>query len=52
MGTHLPLFHLFSVFSYKQYKFLQQINVKKCCVYPVYGAGIQTHDLLNVSRLP
>ena len=25
-----PLFHSFSVFSIKQYNFLQQINVKKC----------------------
>ena len=26
-------------------QFLQQINVKKCHVHPVYGAGIRTHDL-------
>ena len=26
--------------------------VKKCCVHPVYGAGIQTHDLRNTSLLP
>ena len=25
---------------------------EKCHVHPVYGAGIQTHDLLNMSRLP
>ena len=31
-------------------QFLQQINVKN--VHPVYGAGIQTHNLLNTSRLP
>ena len=31
--------------------FLQQINVKKCNVHPVYGAGIQTHDLRYVSLL-
>ena len=30
--------------------FLQQINVKN--VYPVYSAGIQTHNLLNTSHLP
>ena len=47
-----PLFHLFSVFSNKPYIFLQQINVKKCHVHPVYGAGIRTHDLRNVSLLP
>ena len=33
--------------------FLQQINVKKCQnVHPVYGAGIRTHGLLNLSRHP
>ena len=31
-------------------QFLQQINVKN--VHPVYGAGIRTHDLLNMSLLP
>ena len=30
MGQPRPLFHLFSVFSNKHYKFLQQIYVKKC----------------------
>ena len=25
---------------------------EKCNVHPVYGARIQTHDLLNISRLP
>ena len=33
-------------------QYLQQINVKKCHVNPVSGAGIRTHDLWNVSRLP
>ena len=33
-------------------QFLQQINVKKCQVHPVYGAGILTHHLLNMIRLP
>ena len=33
--------------------FLHQINVKICPnVHPVYGAGIQTHDLLNMSHHP
>ena len=27
-------------------------NVKKCVVHPVYGAGIRTHNLSNMSRLP
>ena len=30
MGQPRPLFRLFSVFSNKHYKFLQQIYVKKC----------------------
>ena len=30
-------------------QFLQQSNVKKCHVHPVYGAGIQTQ---NMSCLP
>ena len=40
---------IFSLF--KQTTFLQQINVKKCHVHPVYDAGIRTHDLLNMSLL-
>ena len=31
-------------------QFLQQINVKN--VHPVYGAGIRTHNLWNMSLLP
>ena len=51
MGQTRPLFRLFSVFSNKQtVQFLQQINVKN--VHPVYGAGIRTHDLSNMSRHP
>ena len=45
-----PIFRLFLVFSNKHYKFLQQIYVKN--VHPVYGAGIQTHNLRNMSLLP
>ena len=37
-------FRLFSVFSNKHY------NVKN--VHPVYGAGIWTHDLCNMSLFP
>ena len=47
-----PLFQLFSIFYKQTIQFLQQINVKKCQVHPVYGTGIRTHDLLNTSRLP
>ena len=37
-------FRLFTVFSKKHYNFY---NVKN--VHPVYGAGIWTHNLLNMS---
>ena len=30
---------------------MQQIIVKKCHIQPVYGAGIWTHNLSNMSRL-
>ena len=33
-------------------QYLQQIKVNKCHVHPVYGTGIQTHDLFNLSHLP
>ena len=33
-------------------QFLQQINVKISHVHPVFGAGIRTHDLRNMSLLP
>ena len=46
-GLFLFIFGLFK----QTIQFLQQINVKKCHVHPVSSAGIQTHDLLNVSRL-
>ena len=36
----------------KTWRFLQQIYVEKCYVYPVYGAGIRTHNLWNTSLLP
>ena len=44
-------FRLFSVF-FKQtpMQFLQRSNVKN--IHPVYGAGIRTHDLENMSLLP
>ena len=53
MGQPRPLFRLFLVF-FKQtlLQFLQQINVKKCHVHPVYGTRIRTHDLWIVSLLP
>ena len=39
MGQPRPLFHLFSVFSNKHYKFLQQIHLKKC------PSSLQCRDL-------
>ena len=51
-GPSRPLFRLFSVFFKQTIQFQQQINVKKCQVHPVSGAGIRTHDLWIVSLLP
>ena len=33
-------------------EFLQQINVKKFHVHPIYGPAIRTYNLSNMSRLP
>ena len=49
MGHPGLFFHLFSAFQ-THIIILQQINVKN--VHPVYGAGIQTHDIWNMSVLP
>ena len=50
-GAIPSLFFVFIfVFSNKPYKFLQQIYVKN--VHPVYAAGIQTHDLQDLSLHP
>ena len=46
LGLFFVYFHLFK----QTLQFLQQINVKN--VNPVYGAGIWTHDLWNMSLLP
>ena len=35
---------IFGLFKQTSIQFLQQFNVKKCHVHPVYGAGIRTHD--------
>ena len=60
LHTHIVLFlngptpasvsFIFSLFK-QTIQFLQQINVKKCHVHPVYGVGIQTHNLSITSRL-
>ena len=44
MGQPLALFRLFSVFSNNFYNKFMWKNV-----HPVYGAGIRTHNLRNVS---
>ena len=41
---------IFSLFQTNINTSLQQINVKNA--HPVYGTGILTHDLQNVSLLP
>ena len=40
----------FGLFKQTPLQILQQINVKN--VHPVYGAGIRTHNLQNMSLLP
>ena len=47
-GLFLFIFSLFK----QTLQFLQQINVKKCHVHPVSGAGIRTHDLLERESPP
>ena len=51
MGQPRLLFHLFSVFTNKQYNFTTN-QCEKCHVHPVYGARIWTHNLSNMSCLP
>ena len=41
---------IFGLFKQISLQFLQQIYVKN--VHPVYGAGIRTHNLQNVSLFP
>ena len=45
-GLYLIYFRLFE----QTLQFLQQINVKN--VHAVYGAGVRTHNLWNMSLLP
>ena len=51
-GPSSASFLFYFVFSKQKLQFSQQIYVKKCYDHPVYGARIQTHDLLNTSLLP
>ena len=50
MAQPRPLFRLFSVYSNKHYNFYNIYMWKN--VHSVYSAGIQTHDLQNVSLFP
>ena len=50
MDQPRPLFRLFLVFSNKHYNFYNKYMWK--IIHPVYGAGIQTYDLQNVSLFP
>ena len=47
--TTASFLFIFDLFK-QTLQFLQQIYVKT--YPPVYGAGMQTHDLSNMSRLP
>ena len=51
MGESQPIFHFFSAFQTINTIFTLN-QCEKCHVHPVYGAGIQTRDLSNMSRLP
>ena len=48
--ANLGLFFSFILSFQTNNTIFQQINVKN--VHPVYGAGIRTHDLSNMSRHP
>ena len=50
MGHPRPLFFVYFRRFEKTLQFFQQINVKN--VHPVWGAGIRTHNLSNMSLLP
>ena len=50
MGHPRPLFHLFLVFSNKDYNFAKNLMWKVSIQYP--GAGIRTHDILITSLFP
>ena len=43
--------YIFGLFK-QMIQFLQQINVNKCHVHPVYSARIKIHNLSNMSHLP
>ena len=49
MGPSLPLFYFIFVFSKKHYIFYNKYRWRN--IHPVYTAGIQTHDLQDMSLL-
>ena len=51
-GPTRPLYHLFLSFQSHITNFYNKKVCEKMYIHPVYGAGIQTHDLWNVSLLP
>ena len=51
IGHPRPLFDFFSSFQ-SNIKILTINKCEKCYVHPVYGVGIRTHDLQNMSLLP
>ena len=52
MGQPRAIFRLFLVLSNVNNTIIITNQCQKCHVHPVYSAGIQTHNLLNKSRLP
>ena len=42
---------IFGLFNQTSLQFFQQINVKKCHVHPVYGAGIRTRVSVDLSLM-
>ena len=52
MGQPRPLFSFHFGLLKHTLQFLQQINVKKFHVNPVYDTGIKTYNLLNMRHLP
>ena len=52
MGQPRPLFNIFSSFQKYITNFTTNRYLCEKNVHPVYGAGIRTHDLWNMSLLP
>ena len=52
MDQPTPLFHLFLVFSNNTIQFFATNQCEKCLTVHPYGAGIQIHNLMHMSRHP